>query len=76
LAVGRDDDYDEIDMSFEEEEGFCLINKLKTEDHGRKELLDMMDKCIKRIEEKVPRSAKHVRLLRRYLDLMDENIIK
>jgi ActR/RegA family two-component response regulator len=27
-----DDDYDEINMRIEEDEGLCLINKLKMED--------------------------------------------
>jgi hypothetical protein len=32
LVVGTDDDYDEINMRIEEDEGLCLINKLKMED--------------------------------------------
>jgi hypothetical protein len=76
LAVGKDEDYDEIDMSIEEDAGLCLIDKLKMEDQDMQESLDKLDRCIKRIEEKAPGSAEHVRLLRRYLDQMDENIIK
>ncbi|KAK1685190.1 hypothetical protein QYE76_046038 [Lolium multiflorum] len=76
LAVGRDDDYDEIDMSFEEDEGLSLINKLKMEDQDRQKSMDKLDKRIKRIEEKAPGSAEHVWLLLCYLDLMDKKIIK
>jgi hypothetical protein len=31
---------------------------------------------MKRVEERAPGSAEHIRLLRRYLDHMDENVIK
>ena len=68
LVVGKDDDYDEIDMSIEEDEGLCLINKLKMEDRDRQESLDKLNMRIKRIEEKAPGSTEHIRLLRRYLD--------
>jgi hypothetical protein len=46
------------------------------EDKHKQESLDKLDRRIKRIEEKAPGSAEHVRLLRRYLDQMDEKIIK
>jgi hypothetical protein len=46
------------------------------EDQDMQESLDKLDRCIKRIEEKAPGSAEHVRLLRHYLDQMDEKIIK
>jgi hypothetical protein len=76
LVVGKDDDYDEIDMSIEKDEELFLINKLKMEDQDRQESLDKLDRRIKRIEEKAPRSAERIRPLRRCLDQMDENIIK
>jgi hypothetical protein len=53
LVVGKDDDCDEIDMRIDEDEGLCLINKLKMEDHDRQESLDKLDMHIKRSEEKV-----------------------
>ena len=68
LVVGKDDNFDEIDMSIEEDEGLCLINKLKMEDRDRQESLDKLDRRIKRIEEKAPGSAEHIWLLRCYLD--------
>jgi hypothetical protein len=52
LVVGKDDDYDEIDMSIDEDEWLCLIKKLKMEDQDMQEPLDKLDKRIKRIEEK------------------------
>jgi hypothetical protein len=76
LVIGKDDDYDEINMSIEEDDGLCLINKLKMEDKDMQESLEKLDSRIKRIEEKTPCSAEHIRLLRCYLDQMDENIIK
>jgi hypothetical protein len=60
LVVGKDDDYDEIDMSIEEDERLCLINKLKMEDQDMHESLDKLDRRINRIEEKAPGSAKHI----------------
>jgi hypothetical protein len=76
FVVGKDDDYDDIDMSIEGDEGLCLINNLKMEDQDMQESLDKLDKCINRIEEKAPGSVEHVRLLQRYLYQKDENIIK
>jgi hypothetical protein len=76
LVVGKDDDYDEVDMSIEEDDGLCLIDKLKMEDKDKQESLEKLDSRIKRIEENAPGSAEHIRLLRCYLDQMDENIIK
>ncbi|KAK1682782.1 hypothetical protein QYE76_043630 [Lolium multiflorum] len=58
------------------DDGLCLINKLKMEDKDMQESLEKLDRRIKRTEENAPGSAEHIRLLRHYLDQMDEKIIK
>jgi hypothetical protein len=51
-------------MDVEEDGGLFLINKLKLEDKERQESLDKLEKQIKRVEERAPGSAEHIRLLR------------
>jgi hypothetical protein len=51
-------------MDIEEDGGLVLINKLNLEDKERHESLDKFEKRIKRVEERAPGSAEHIRLLR------------